>query len=224
MIKYTGCFFVVMICCSLVAKAQFTKDYQGKPYTEISNADAEGSPYLITNWAAGSVSFSNGKKVTAKLKYDLMKDELLFQNKSDSSAMTFIEPVQGFSFNYFPIAESSLTPLIFGNGFPPVEGQTPASFYQVIADGKVKLLKHYKKVVRIDQAFNSATSTKTFVLVDVYYLFVNNQLTKIRPGQKTILSALNNKAAELQGYMKSNTINYKSDADLAKLFGYYNSL
>jgi hypothetical protein len=55
-------------------------------------------------------------------------------------------------------------------------------------------------------------------------VFINNQITRIKPSQKSILAALGDKADQLQGYMKSNTVNYKSDVALAKLFSYYNSL
>lgn len=139
--------------------------------------------------------------------------------------MTFVDPVKGFKFNIDgKIDETDLAPLVFSSQFPAVDNQTATSFYQVIGDGKVKLLKYYKKILRSDQAFNSATVTKTFVLIDIYYLFTNNQMVKIKPGQKTILAALNNKADQVQSYLKANPINYKSDAALAKLFTYYNSL
>ncbi|HMG10174.1 MAG TPA: hypothetical protein VK609_16785 [Mucilaginibacter sp.] len=61
-------------------------------------------------------------------------------------------------------------------------------------------------------------------MADVYDVFANNQITRIKPSQKSILAALGGKADQLQSYMKSNTVNYKSDAALAKLFSYYNSL
>jgi hypothetical protein len=222
--KYIFCFLTIMTISNLVARAQYLNDIQGKPYMEQSYTEVEGSPYLIANWATGAVKLVNGKSITAKLKYDLIKDELLFQNKRDSVALSFVDPVQYFSFNDVAIDESNIAPLVFGSGYPPVDNQTQASFYQVIADGKVKLLKHYKKTIRVDKAFNSATSTQTFVLADVYYVFINNQITRIKPSQKSILAALGDKADQLQGYMKSNTVNYKSDVALAKLFSYYNSL
>ncbi len=222
--KFIVCFLAIMTLNRFAAGAQYINDLQGKPYMEHSYTEVDGSAYLIANWAAGTVTFVNGKTITAPIKYDLVRDELLFQNKGDSAAMSFVEPVKGFGFTNAAIEESNIIPPVFSSGFPAVDSQTPASFYQVIADGKTKLLRYYKKTIRTDKAFNSATSTKTFVLINLYYVFINNQITKIKPGQKTILAALNDKAGQLQTYMKSNTVNYKNDADLAKLFTYYNSL
>jgi hypothetical protein len=150
--------------------------------------------------------------------------DFLYKNNRDSAALSFVDPVKGFSFTNAVIEESDIVLPVFSIGYPPVDNQTQTSFYQVIADGTVKLLKHYKKTIRVDKAFNSATSTKTFVLADVYYVFINNQITRIKPGQKSILAILGDKADQLQNYMKNNSVNYKSDAALAKLFSYYNSL
>ncbi|MDN5285350.1 MAG: hypothetical protein JWR38_1624 [Mucilaginibacter sp.] len=220
------CFLMsmVMISGSFVASAQYLKDPNGKEYMLQSYTEVEGTPFLINNWAPGSVTLANGQTITTLLKYDLVGDELLFKNKGDSSAMSFVDPVRSFSLNESSIEESDLTSLVFSNGYPAVDKQTPTSFYQVISDGKVKLLKHYKKVIRVDKAFNSATAVKTFFLSEEYYLFVNNQITKIKPGQKAILTVLADKTAQLQKYMSINAMNYKSDDVLAKLFSYYNSL
>ncbi|WP_295711618.1 hypothetical protein [Mucilaginibacter sp.] len=212
-------------CFSAKAQTQMLNDNQGKPVMEQNYIDVEGSPYLVPNWFPGKVSLVSGKTMLAKLKYDLIKDELLFQSPRDSLALAFVEPVRSFSFDTFGILESNLLPLVFSSGYPAVDEQTPASFYQVIADGKVKVLKRYKKIIHSDQVFNSATVTKTFALKDaVYYLLMNDNIARIKPGSKVILTALNDKAEKMQTYIKSAKVDYKSDTDLAKLFNYYNSL
>ena len=217
-------FLFALLFISFNVKAQYIHDYQGKGYNEQSYNDVEGNPYLTTGWFGGIVNFNNGKSASAKLKYDLVKDELLFQNTKDSSAMVFIDPVKSFRFETFKIDETNLVPIVFSNGYPAVDDQTTASFYQVIADGKLKLLKHYKKSIRTDQAFNSASATKTFVLVSFYYLLSDAKITRIKPNQKVVLAAMNDKADKIQVYLKSTKVDYKSDADLFKLFNYYNSL
>jgi hypothetical protein len=80
-------------------------------------------------------------------------------------------------------------------------------------------------VIHTNQAFNSATTTKTFAMKDAnYYLLADNKIAKIKPSPKTVIAALNNKADKVQAYLKSTKIDFKSDKDLAKLFTYYNSL
>lgn len=224
--KYIFCLLAIIVPATFKVSAQvkFLNDVQGKPYMEQSYTMVEGSAYLIPNWAEGKVDFVNGKSATLQIKYDLIKDELLFHGKSDSAAFAFVDQVKGFSFTSSVIEESNILMPVFSSGYPAVDDQTPASFYQVIADGKVKLLKHYKKTIRTEKAFNSATSIRSFVLSGIYYVFIDNQITRIKPGQKTILAALSDNADQLKRYMQSNKIDYKNDAALAKLFSYYNSL
>lgn len=224
--KYIVCLLAIIMPAAFKACAQvkFLNDVQGKPYMEQSYTAEEGSPYLIPNWAEGKVDLVNGKTTVVPIKYDLIRDELLFHGKSDSAAFAFVDQVKGFSFTSTAIEESNILMPVFNSGYPAVEDQTQASFYQLIADGKVKLLKHYKKIIRTEKAFNSATSTRSFVLSSTYYVFIDNQITRIKPGQKTILAALSDKANQLKSYMQNNKIDYKNDAALAKLFGYYNSL
>lgn len=223
---FSFCVAGLLVNCFFAnAQTQMLNDNQGKPVMEQLYIDVEGSPYLAANWFPGTVSLVSGKTMLAKLKYDLIKDELLFQSPRDSLALAFVEPVKSFRFDTFGIPESNLLPLIFSNGYPAVDEQTPASFYQVIADGKVKVLKRYKKVIHSDQVFNSATVTKTFALKDaVYYLLKDNKLAKFKPVQKNVMAALSDKGENVRAFIISNKIDFKSDRDLARLFNYYNSL
>jgi len=216
--------FMAMVFGCLATHAQFIHDLQGKPYMEQSYTEVEGNPFFINGWADGNIDFVNEKKTTIRVKYDLVKDVLLFQHKGDSTAMYFVDPVKGFTLTNSFINESNMLPLVFSSGYPVIDAQTTASFYQVIAGGKIQLLRHYRKKIRVDQAFNSATATKTFDYTDIYYLYADNKIIRIKPSQKSILAAMGDKQVQIQNYMKSNAVNYKSDASLAKLFNYYNSL
>jgi hypothetical protein len=206
------------------AKAQYLSDYSGRPYYLKTYAEIQGSPLLSDNWINGTVTFSNEKTATAILNYNLYGDELLFKNPEDSAVLSFIDPVKSFSLKNATIENSDITDLSFSSGFPAVDDQTTKTFYLVIGEGKIKLLKCYKKKVIESKDFSSQITTKSFMSASSYYLFSNNQMVKIKPNQKALLAAMNDKAAQVQDYIKKSSINFKSDAALAKLFSYYNSL
>ncbi|MCR8560018.1 hypothetical protein KXD93_20365 [Mucilaginibacter sp. BJC16-A38] len=205
------------------AKSQFRYDRQGRPINELSYTDIEGDPYLATDWATGTVTLQNGKNVGATLKFDIYADRLLFQGKN-SETLEFIDKLTGFTLNITNTEISNISPLVFANNFPAVDKQTENSWYQVIADGKVKLLKYYGKQTSESRAFNSATNVKTFVPFQFYYLFRNNQMIKTSLNKKSILKAFDDYGLQTEAYLKSNNINFKSDVDLQKLFAWYNSL
>jgi len=217
------CVSVLVLLC-LQAKAQYLSDYSGRPYYLKTYAEIQGSPLLSDNWVTGTVSFASGKTATAILNYNLYGDELLFKNPKDSSILSFVDPVKSFSLKDATIEESDITDPSFSSGFPAADDQTVKTFYLVVGEGKIKLLRCYKKRVVESKDFSSQITTKSFLSANVYYLFSNNQMAKIKPNQKTILAAMNDKAAQVQDYIKKNSVNFKSDAALAKLFSYYNSL
>lgn len=203
--------------------AQYLVDIQGKPYTEISYTEVEGDPYLVSDWVNGVVYLPGDKKFDIALKYDSYGGRLLYRSKT-GEMMEFETKVTGFTINSFDTEISDVSPLMFSNGYPAAGKQTAASFYQLVGDGKVKLLKYYKKLIQDEKAFNSATTKRSFFADKYYYVFANNQMIPVNANKKSILKALPAHASEMETYLKTTGINFKSDADLAKLFAYYDSL
>lgn len=222
--KYTLFCMVLFLFVSTQGKAQFLRDYTGKQYSFKTGAGVAGSVLLSSYWFPGTVNFADGKTANAILNYDIYGDELLFKTATDSTIQAFVDPVKSFSAKDFKLEETDQTDVTFSSGFPAADGQTAKTFYQVVGDGNLKLLKLHKKKVLESKDFSSQITTKTLTGTNSYYLLANNQLTKIKPSQKTILAAMNDKADKVQEYLKTNKVDFKSDVALAKLFGYYNSL
>ncbi|UOE49760.1 hypothetical protein MTO98_01570 [Mucilaginibacter sp. SMC90] len=215
--------FVFMSLC-IQAKAQYLRDYTGRPYYLKTNDGTQGSALLTDNWLNGTVNFANGKTANAILNYNIYGDELLFKSPQDSSIQAFVDPIKSFSLKDASIEACDITDVSFSSGFPAVDEQTAKTFYLVVGEGKTKLLKCYKKKVIESKDFSSQITTKTFTTTNSYYLFANNQMTKVKPSQKAMLVAMNDKADKIQEYVKANKVDFKSDVALAKLFSYYNSL
>jgi hypothetical protein len=223
--KYNLYFLIVFLLVSgFSAKAQYLSDYSGRPYFLKTYSEIQGSPLLSDSWVTGTVTFAGGKTATAILNYNLYGDELLFKNPKDSAVLAFVDPVKSFSLKDAAIEGSDITDPSFSSGFPADDDQTTKTFYQVVGDGKIKLLKCYKKRVVESKDFSSQITTKSFLDASAYYLFIDNKMAKVKPNQKVIIAAMNDKAAQVQDYIKKNSVNFKSDVALAKLFGYYNSL
>jgi hypothetical protein len=196
---------------------------RGDPYLENPYTVVTGDPYLVNDWTSGFVILDNNQKASATLKYDINSNIVLFQGKNGET-WQLKDNFKGFTLANTNNVLSNLDPLIFDNGFPNKGKQTPATFYQLIADGKVKLLKYYKKNIDEHREYPSAITTKTFKAAHAYFVFSNNQLTEIKPNKKSLLKLFNEHSAEIEVYLKDNNINLKSDADLKKLFTWYNSL
>jgi hypothetical protein len=203
------------------ANAQILLNSKGEPF--VPYTEVIGDPFLVNEWRSGFVFLENNQKAIATLKFDIKANTLLFRGKNGET-LQLKGNFKRFSLDNSNNVLSDLDPLVFGNGFPDDGKQTPATFYQLIADGKVKLLKYYKKNVDEHREYASAVTTKTFRSAQAYFVFSNNQLTEIKPNKKSLLELFNGHSAEIEVYLKDNNINFKSDADLKNFFTWYNSL
>lgn len=205
------------------AKAQFLYDKLGKPAFEIPYTDINGDPYLLNRWGDGMVILPDGKQATAQMKFDIYSNRLLFKGKN-GEIMEVTDPLKEVRLNSGDKEMSDITPLVFINNLPAIDKQTTASWYQLIGDGKVKLLKYYGKKIVESQTVNFDPKKKSFVAFHEYYMLQNNAMMRVGANKKAIEKALNNHVPEIEDWLKTNNINLKSDAELQKFFVWYNSL
>lgn len=206
-------FLIIALLITASARAQsYYSDIQGKALKEARADDAEGSPYLLDGWATGSATISKGTYDNMKLKYDLKNDAPVFASK-DNAPMNFAEPVKRFTINN----------RTFANGFPAIGAQMKDSYYEVLSDGKTKLLKHLAKHIEETKTYGAATANREYVATEAYYVFKNDKMSAIKPDKKAVLALMADKAAQIDDYLKANKVNFKNDADLGKLFDKYNS-
>ncbi len=206
----------------VAVKAQGTiPDSDGKPLTIASPAaDADGSVFYKLDWSDGSIGRKGGQQYTGlKLKYDEYDDLVVYEgSKSDPMVPVYTD------INTFTLKNvDGKAVMNFANGFPAVDKQTTASYYEVIAGGKTQLLKHYSKTVS-ERSNGDNTTAKMFNDSQTYYIYKNGTMTVIKPDAKSIVAALADKEAQVTAYIKSNHLGYKDDDDLGKIFTYYNSL
>ena len=213
------CIFCLCLL-SVTVHAQFMKDADGRPLFERRYTDVQGSPYLTDDWQKGAVKFSNGQiHKDVDLKYDQAAEQLIFKGEK-GAPLTFIHPVKEFTL----LKNNGTGVIVFRNGYKPVDGAASNTFYQVLTDGETALLKRSFKKIQENKPYNSATTVKTFVDVNDYYLVKNGSLIKVKRDAKDILPNLTDYTTELQTFIKKNRLNLKSEADLILLITYYNSL
>jgi hypothetical protein len=206
-----------------VMETQYFSDGTLKAATKNTHyAETEGSPFFYDNWTPGEASLSDGKTYKdVLLKYDEVTNTLMFKYAVTDSPMVFKFRPLAFKFNYI-----DSTPFIvdFANGFEPVDGGTADTFYQVLADGKTKLLKRCVKTITESQAFGSNETRKRISDVNYYYLTKDKRLLRVKRDKKSVLNALADKADQLKTYLAKNDIDLDNETDFARLITYYNTL
>ena len=210
MIKQLFCLPVFFFCfCSLPSYAQrvFLEDVDGRPILEKQYTHVEGTPYLFDDWREGVVQLKNGTTYKdVPLKYDQVAEQLLFSHKGQ--ALTFVDPVNEFRFNDGPV---------FRSGYGK-------SFHEILSDGGTKLIRRKFKQIMESKEYNSASATRKFVDVENLFIVKGGELIRVRKDKKSVLSALGDKTAQLETFIRSEKLNLKNEQGIIRLLAYYNSL
>src|SRR5665213_2169032 len=134
-----------------------------------TDPDVQGTPYLFDDWMAGSVITETGNTyANLKLKYDIRFNRVVFLD-NDERPMVFAQPLNSFVINN----------MRFAKDFAPIDLQTTSTFYNVLADGKVKLLKYFRKVIEERQSYGAPTEKK-YRQSQYYYIAKDHQMIAVR--------------------------------------------
>lgn len=183
-------------------------------------SNINGSPYLFDKWVIGSVkTINNAINKDVPLKYDEIDDVLLMKS-DEGKLMTFASPVAEFSIT--DLKDNSVR--TFRSGFATTKVNNDRSFFEVIADGKVRLLRKNHKIISESKEYSGAISKRVVDGVKYYLVNTDNVPVPVKLDQKAILALLPDKEVQLTEYAKTNKLNLKNQTDAAKLIGYYNTL
>ncbi|MES2448076.1 MAG: hypothetical protein V4546_12895 [Bacteroidota bacterium] len=218
-------FLTVIVLLVINVKAQFTGANSSVDLTILDTrvkemgkyADVKtGVPFVLKDWSQGAITV-NGKvqKEELMLKYDEVDDELLVKGEGNS-VKKFSLPIEAFT-----IKDGSKI-RVFVSGFKPTKNANSNAYYELIADGKLKLLrKNFKKISEYKE-YSGATAK--VIKDDVQYFVVSsdNQPTPIKLEQKSILQVLSDKGAAVEEHIKANKLNLKKENDVVSVFQFYN--
>lgn len=190
------------------------QDVNGKPILSNNYVEIEGNPYLPEQWTVGSIKLKNGAVINYNaLRYNMASGELEFQRNDQAFILTN------------PFDEFTLINATFRKGFPAIDGQSNNSFYEVLHDGKLKLLCFKNAVMYEEKPYNSATKIKKFLHNTYYYLYkTDGTMVKVKKDKKAILAILSDKSSQLEEYFKKENIKIKEWSDVANVLAYYEKL
>jgi len=214
---------IAVLFIGTVANAQqILEDAAGRPFRASQGIEASGNPLLYEDWMLGTVELQGGKVYKdVPLNINLLDQQVLFKGK-DGASLIFTDNVSSISF----AGADGKSAKIFQRGFPNTSHTTGETYFQVLADGSLTLLKRQWKVIWEEKTYNSATITKTLLDKNELYIFdkEKNELTLVKPSKSKILSLMSKHQSEVETFIKDNKTNFSKDESLAQLFVYYNGL
>ena len=183
------------------AQYQFVPDMTGKQLTDSKYVDLTGTPYFIDEWLNGDVKLSDGKIIKAsEIKYDMVEDKLLF--KAEGKTFEFSPPVLSFTLHTKDGAKTFLKKDKSGS---------VAGYYQVINEGKVKLLKKTRKSILEVKGYNSANVNKTVDENKKYFVVGNGKDVEVKLTKSSFLETFPEYKSQIESFdFKSNKKNIES--------------
>lgn len=176
-----------------------------------------GSPYLIKDWTNGNVKFFGADPIqNVALKLDLMENLLVVKGKNDQENL-FDTKVSEFTLN------DSGKERLFRAGFTSSKNLAIPGYFEIIYDGKTKLLVRELKSIIESTGYNTSTITKNISSSVEYYISkADNVVNLVKLNEKSILAILDK--SELAKYVKDNKLNLKNRDEVVKLLQYYDTL
>lgn len=203
----TMLFSLYLVLAGLAAMGQNSGTRDEKPgVTE--------SPCLTDAWYTGTIRTLSGKIFDAvKVRFDCFKDELEFQE--GDSTLRLGKEVKEFSF----LTGSDL--YNFRKGFPAVDQQTQNSFYRILYDGNLKVLKRYNAQT---QKTTSLSGNSTTGKVEALYILKDNRMIPIRTNdRKGIMQIMADKKNHMEYAAKEQQIDFSQEGDIVRLIEEYDA-
>ncbi|HEX7691174.1 MAG TPA: hypothetical protein VF408_02230 [Sediminibacterium sp.] len=203
-------------------------------YSLNTLTDGNGNPILSKKATAGEATYlfnkdfldgllfieGNTKPVTGtRLKLNLQNNRVFYLDK-EGNEMELTSPVNRIEFTGRGEGGANA---VFVKGLPPIEKLTADTYYLQLVSGKAQLLMNTTFSEVEYKEYNSASTVRRTDKLTSYYGYTGKQFAKLaRP--EDVLLLLNDKTREVSAYIKKEKLKLKKQADLEKLFVYYNTL
>ncbi|HXB06163.1 MAG TPA: hypothetical protein VNW04_03585 [Puia sp.] len=180
-------------------------DKNGKAFVNPS-PEVAGSPFLSDNWRLGSlVIMTNRRFDSIKIRLNLFSQEVHFLDRNNnemSLAKGYIKEV------FFPGNLPGTGGLRFQNGFPAIDEQDAQNFYQVLTEGRCRLLHSVRKVIATEKDEMTKEVKKEYRTYEDYYLYDGKTMTRVKKDKAVIAG---------------KEIKFKTIDDLKKAIDAYNA-
>jgi len=219
--KVLFCFFIFASVAKVNAQQPggtiFLKDANGLD-VRTQSATIENTNYLFHPEYLKANLYTKAGKLSGEFKYKLLLQfNRLFYQDPTGADMEVVSPIYKVEFE---MPNGSTT--VFEKGFDPIDDLNQNNFYQVLSDGKLRLLMDTKFQTETKQVYGTGAVTTTDKLIN-FYAAQGTKLVKITK-EDQVLALMSDKTAEVNAFIKKERTKFRKQADLEKLFTYYNQL
>ena len=186
-------------------------DGNGKMVNMGVDMENYGTPFFDTEFLPASIVLVSGQRYENVLvKINLLSNEVIYKTP-EGKELAVLPPIKQVELN----KNGNL--LFFEYGFPVYEKQNQKTIYQVLAKGKVSLLKYFFVQVTEAKPYSSATMLRTIEQFPRLFLYDQSMSLKKAPkSNEDLLSLYKADATKLQSILQKNNLKIKKEEDFIK--------
>ncbi len=184
-----------------------------------SNTEMYGNPYLVKDWSDGAVKFSSGRVVTQfRLRFDCVKNQLLLHFQGS----TFAAESKVQEFVMYTGSGRKKDSVLFRKGYPPVGKANESTYYHVLLDDRVQLLRLISKnIVEEKQLIASSGVHGRLEEDEKYFLYKDGNMIHLPDDKTEFFKALPDHAGEVAQFMNEKNIRLKNPAEFQQVIRKY---
>jgi len=200
----------------------YISDVNGRP---VSNrySDVSGYPFVFEHFKSGSIELKNGRKFAeVPLKLDIVTHEVLFTSSNNEDGIISSDFIQTVSVK--DTVGSVVDTHVYRTGFPSIDNYKSREFCEVLAEGKITLLKTMRKAIDTRKNDLSGEIFKEFTLYEDLYIYQNGEMKRLKKDRDFLLALMQDQRAKMEEYLGRDKKNLKNPQILAETLRYYNQL
>jgi hypothetical protein len=194
--------------------------FQGQHFKLSADNDVEGSPLLFDDWKAGEVTLKNGEIFRLqKINFDASRSQFIYTQ--GDTIYDFFDNVKQIKIFGDSHAEDPTPDMVFIKDILPGK----SIFVQVLAKGKITILREIKKAPEGENYSNGIVNSKRkYTLHTEDVALVNGKPTPFKYSSSSLEDLASDKKDQVASYVKANNLKPKKQIDFLKSIDYYNSI
>lgn len=178
--------------------------YNGKKYNYFLPSGTKGHQYIISpDYIAGSVTLKGKCYQDILLNYDLLNQQLLLKYEDESGARNVIE-----------LSESWIKSFRLANmNFEFLNLEKAPCFYQVLGNGSVRILYHWRKNLNPDIAMIGSSGFGFTPAIKDSYILIDGELKQFRTKRGLIRIFDGRYRSAIKSYLRKNKVKVNKATD-----------
>lgn len=202
----------------------YLDDLFKQPFRQNAYTNIKGSPFYLADWKLADIEFNDGKQYSnVPVKLNLYTQELICLSP-DKSEIIIKDGITKSLLLKDTAETGELISHHFISGLSVADKDLSHAFFEMLTDGKAKLLRlTKKKIIELKDAL-SHEAGKEFTKTETHYIYHNGELQACEKNTGFFIRVFSDKKNLIEHFINTKKLKCRRPEEMALLTAYYNSL